>query len=482
MTTRYLAYWLALALSACPLDLDARADVAERIDTIHAQGNIVGHVRTQHHSTLHGYRWRESTRFKVRVLRRFELAQAQVEVARDRRGRARNLRYRETIQGTRTEVHAILRDDMLFLRGGGRRAAGPPIRLPAGTLLPDQIEFALRARRHEQAAWRPWVLDLSRMRAVRATVHAERAPGAPDHRVVYLSWNGRQGAQQRAYEFGPDGALVDTKRMLFGTTTNWTPCTRACPPPLYAGIEFIQQWVVASPYRIPRKSWQRRLRYVIERRDGEPVQIAATSDQHVAVQGGRAVVTVCAGCAQEPAPSAATLRRYMRSNLWVQSEHPLLRRAAAKAGSRSMDADRRMRILIDLVRARLSGPASYARYGDALSAWRDRSGDCTEYALLLAALARAQGIPARIVAGMAYADRFSGKKDVFSPHVWVQAWLGDRWRSYDAALESFDSTHIALAVGDGDPRAIESGFAQLALLHIKAMGAVRPSATQVDHY
>jgi hypothetical protein len=33
----------------------------------------------------------------------------------------------------------------------------------------------------------------------------------------------------------------------------------------------------------------------------------------------------------------------------------------------------------------------------------------------------------------------------------VQAWVGGRWQSYDAALRHFDSTHIALDTGDGDP-------------------------------
>ncbi len=80
-----------------------------------------------------------------------------------------------------------------------------------------------------------------------------------------------------------------------------------------------------------------------------------------------------------------------------------------------------------------------------------RSGDCTEFSVLLAALARSRGIPARIAVGFAYSDRFSGKKDVFSPHTWVQAWTGKRWVSYDAGLGEFDATHIAVAIGDGDP-------------------------------
>ncbi len=71
--------------------------------------------------------------------------------------------------------------------------------------------------------------------------------------------------------------------------------------------------------------------------------------------------------------------------------------------------------------------------------------------MLLAAGARALGIPARVVHGISYSGRMSGVPHVFAPHAWVQAWDGMRWTSYDAALGRFDAGHIALMIGDGDP-------------------------------
>ena len=108
-----------------------------------------------------------------------------------------------------------------------------------------------------------------------------------------------------------------------------------------------------------------------------------------------------------------------------------------------------------------------------MQALRTGSGDCTEFAVLLAALARAQHIPTRIAVGVAYATRFSGKKDIFSPHAWVHSWDGTRWTSYDAALEEFDSTHIVFAVTDGRPDEMETAFAQLAVLRVEKAGVVR---------
>jgi transglutaminase-like putative cysteine protease len=71
-----------------------------------------------------------------------------------------------------------------------------------------------------------------------------------------------------------------------------------------------------------------------------------------------------------------------------------------------------------------------------------RRGDCNEHAVLLAALARAAGIPARVVAGAVYAD--TG----FYYHAWTEVWLGS-WISADGVLGQMpaDATHVKLLEG-----------------------------------
>ncbi|NJL28314.1 MAG: transglutaminase domain-containing protein [Thermoanaerobaculia bacterium] len=73
-----------------------------------------------------------------------------------------------------------------------------------------------------------------------------------------------------------------------------------------------------------------------------------------------------------------------------------------------------------------------------------RAGDCTEHAVLLAALLRADGIPSRLVTGLIYVDDFVGESKLFGYHMWTQAFLGKRWVDLDATLERrFDAAHIA---------------------------------------
>jgi hypothetical protein len=63
-----------------------------------------------------------------------------------------------------------------------------------------------------------------------------------------------------------------------------------------------------------------------------------------------------------------------------------------------------------------------------------RRGDCTEHAVLLAALLRANDIPARVATGLVYADHFEGHEHVFGWHMWTQAYIDGRWWDFDSVL------------------------------------------------
>ena len=59
-----------------------------------------------------------------------------------------------------------------------------------------------------------------------------------------------------------------------------------------------------------------------------------------------------------------------------------------------------------------------------------KQGDCTEHAVLLAALCRARKIPARVAMGLVYVEREQG----FLYHMWTEAWIADRWIPLDGTL------------------------------------------------
>jgi hypothetical protein len=75
-------------------------------------------------------------------------------------------------------------------------------------------------------------------------------------------------------------------------------------------------------------------------------------------------------------------------------------------------------------------------------------GDCNEHAVLLTALARAVGIPARVVAGAVYGELGDAGEDGFYYHAWSELWLGG-WVSADAVFDQMpaDATHVKLIEG-----------------------------------
>jgi transglutaminase/protease-like cytokinesis protein 3 len=76
---------------------------------------------------------------------------------------------------------------------------------------------------------------------------------------------------------------------------------------------------------------------------------------------------------------------------------------------------------------------------------RTLEGDCTEHAVLSAAMCRAAGVPSRTAVGLIYVD--SGRDPVFGFHMWTEAWTGESWRPIDATLGRgfVGATHLKIA-------------------------------------
>lgn len=142
---------------------------------------------------------------------------------------------------------------------------------------------------------------------------------------------------------------------------------------------------------------------------------------------------------------------YLASTLMCSSEDPeivkLTARATSKAGKVPADRAEAMR---RFVHTYLNQKSLDIGYASASETARSRAGDCTEHAVLLTAMLRADGIPARGVSGLVYVDEFLGESGVFGYHMWTQALLNvngvPTWVDLDAAIDldfPFDATHIA---------------------------------------
>ena len=217
--------------------------------------------------------------------------------------------------------------------------------------------------------------------------------------------------------------------------------------------DHVAEQLQKSPYRIPTKDMRAKIRYGFDNHGAAP-QLPVGAGQRTWTDGQTTFMQVCAGCALDPFElSADERRRALEATVWLQAGDPKLARRALALTSGGRDDAAKMKRLTTFVREHMSvEQIDMLGYGTALEAFDSRRGDCTEYAVLLATLGRAAGIPTRVAIGRVYARHFEGRRHVFVPHAWVQAWTGSGWQSFDAAIGTFDSTHLAFAVSyDGSP-------------------------------
>ena len=109
---------------------------------------------------------------------------------------------------------------------------------------------------------------------------------------------------------------------------------------------------------------------------------------------------------------------------------------------------------------------------------RTREGDCTEHAVLLAALGRERGIPSRVVVGLAYVPSFGGRKDVFGFHMWTQFHIGDQWVDFDAAMGESECSPARIALATSSLRT--SAIGDLAFAIIDLLGGLKIEIDSVE--
>jgi hypothetical protein len=462
-------------LRALPLLLAACGAQAQDVRwyTLAVDGVRTGYVRAERSAAADAVVESETVTVFVRELGRTARLQRYIAFRHDGAGNALGFDYELDSGTTRDAWRGNFEHGSLRIHATATHASDIRVELPAqATFTPDpSARFEVLWNGQQTSAD---VVAFDPQHRSAGLLHASVVADDETGRHVHVAAGGGDDATGEDLWFDARGNLLRAQATLFGALVTWTPCVRDCDATVEAPLDFMARLVVRSPVRIPEWFKHRTLRFVLTRSDGAPVSVASTGEQAVAFGAHRAaVLTICAQCGAAQSPSEAELARYLAPNAWVQSDNAEIRALARNTVAPGAPLDARMRKLVRLVKQRMQGSNDFLGYGDAVGALHSGSGDCTEFSALLAAFARSQGIPTRIVVGLAYSDRFSGKKDVFSPHVWVQAWDGRRWTSYDAGLGEFDSTHIALAVGSGEPDEISRTTAQLPLLRIEKAGVVR---------
>ncbi len=110
----------------------------------------------------------------------------------------------------------------------------------------------------------------------------------------------------------------------------------------------------------------------------------------------------------------------------VQSDDPMIVSIANEVIGGETDAWKAAQTLERWVEKNLFKKSMDVGFASAAEVCRNREGDCSEHSVLLAALCRAAGIPARSVMGVEY---LAG---IWGGHAWDEVWIEGRWYPLDA--------------------------------------------------
>lgn len=167
-------------------------------------------------------------------------------------------------------------------------------------------------------------------------------------------------------------------------------------------------------------------------------QVLALAFEHFPALAQK-TVTLNAEVELAPEGAAGTGNALAGREAWLGAERYI---ESDDAGIRALAAELRRpaqlgtaRAIYDWVRTNLHYAGYLADDFGAVHALLNRRGDCTEYADLVVALARANGIPARMAGGyVAGRDAAPRAQDY---HNWAQLYLDGTWRTVDAQKESW---------------------------------------------
>ena len=147
-----------------------------------------------------------------------------------------------------------------------------------------------------------------------------------------------------------------------------------------------------------------------------------------------------------PLGDAQQAARYLQPTLAAPSNERRIAELAQSIAQNANSPDAKIERLLTWIEANIAkAPVDAFSAVDVL---RERRAECQGHAYLFAALARALGLPTRVVNGIVYAPEYGG----FLYHSWNEVWIdGAGWRPVDATFAQplADATHLALLEGEG---------------------------------
>ena len=206
---------------------------------------------------------------------------------------------------------------------------------------------------------------------------------------------------------------------------------------------------LAKPLENPHGS--KRARYRVELTEGDPASLfESAAGQRVKSTGPHTAEITVEALRPDTPLAAAELAAISppadadrEPNRFIQSDDPKIVAMAREAAGEEQDPWKVATALERYVHDAVEEKNYSTAFASASEVAESREGDCTEHAVLLAAMARALKIPARVAIGLVYAP----SEQSFAFHLWTEVYIDRRWIPLDGTLGrgGIGAAHLKLA-------------------------------------
>ncbi|MGB2819922.1 MAG: transglutaminase domain-containing protein [Phycisphaerae bacterium] len=269
---------------------------------------------------------------------------------------------------------------------------------------------------------------------------------------------------------GPSGRIESTSYVdenfdalktivpMMGMQLEMVVCSKAVAMSESDTLDFFDKLLVASPAPLENVRSASSISYSIEPTgENARLEFLATPSQKVVrkEKGGFTITVAPVSPAKggalpykgdDPAATEA-----LKPTRYLQCDTKEIAGLAKIAVGKAADAAEAAGRIESYVAKYISEKTLSVGYATALEVAKSKQGDCSEHAVLAAAMCRAVGVPAQVVTGLAYVSKLGARSNVFVPHAWFRVHISGKWIDYDAALRGYGAGHIALAAGHGEP-------------------------------
>jgi len=135
---------------------------------------------------------------------------------------------------------------------------------------------------------------------------------------------------------------------------------------------------------------------------------------------------------------------FTQSSYFINSDDPLVRKHARSAVKEEKDPWKKALRVEKWVYDNMKG-TNFEALATADHVAKTLEGDCTEFAMLMAAMCRAEGVPSRTAVGLIYGE--AKERPVFAFHMWTEVFVRGRWVPLDATLGQgrVGATHLKIS-------------------------------------